>query len=64
MDLTRLGLGGIVGLTFKKRIEMKITAMFPGLEKTMEVFVDSWATDAAVESFYEMGAILVEVREG
>jgi|TARA_R110000796_G_scaffold92864_2_gene197243 hypothetical protein len=57
-------LGGIVGLTFNKRIKMKITAMFPELEKTMEVFVNAWAVDATVETFYEMGAILVQVREG
>ena len=62
--LTRYGLGGIVGLTFNKRIKMKITAMFPELEKTMEVFVNAWAVDATVETFYEMGAIWVQVREG
>lgn len=40
---------------------MTITATYPDF-KTVEVSVDTWAVDAAVDSFYELGAILVTVR--
>ena len=41
---------------------MTVTATYPDF-KTVEVSVDKWAVDAAVESFYELGAIAVYVRE-
>jgi hypothetical protein len=46
----------------RERDIMTITATYPDF-KTVEVSVDKWAVDAAVESFYELGAILVQVKE-
>lgn len=40
---------------------MRISAIFQG--SPMEVFVDPWNVDIAVQTFMEMGAIAVSVSE-
>jgi hypothetical protein len=41
---------------------MEIVATFADMTK-MNVFVDKWAVDAAMETFMEMGAIYVSAKE-
>ena len=40
---------------------MKVTGMIDG--KPLEVLVDPWAVDAAVETMFEMGATHVTTKE-
>ena len=41
---------------------MIVTATYPDF-KVVEVSIDPWDKERAVESFYDCGAIMVQVRE-
>lgn len=41
---------------------MQITATYPDF-KTITVSVDDWQAEAVIESFYELGVLLVTTKE-